>query len=87
MHVYFELNLFLDNGCDVLGGDSLYYLSSSGGCESLMNCGCEFAGDGQDVVVMINQEGNDLHHQMILSVRVVMATQYTWSKRLQHLKV
>lgn len=52
-----------------------------------MNCGCEFTGDGQDVVVMIYQKGNNLHYQMILSVRVVMATQYTGSKRLQHLKV
>lgn len=52
-----------------------------------MNCSCEFTGDGQDVVVMIYQKGNDLHYQMILSVRVVMATQYTGSKRLKHLKV
>lgn len=51
-----------------MGCGKLYYLSSCGSSESLMNCGREFARDGQDVVVMIYQKGNDLHHKTILSV-------------------
>lgn len=49
------------------------------------SCG-QFYRNWQNVVVMVDKKGDNLHNKQVLSIWFIMAAQYTRGERLQHLK-